>query len=112
VGRDETPVESSPAEEVLVNLHSKHGVAALYEQYGPVVYRRCLRLVEDADAARDATEEVFLAIVRNRAQLEDREVLPWIYRVATDHCLKLRRGVQSEVERAAGQRHIALRRAQ
>jgi RNA polymerase sigma-70 factor (ECF subfamily) len=57
-----------------------------------VVYRRCLRLLRDGDAAADATQEVFVQLVRNMEALEDRAtVLPWIYRVATNHCLNVRR---------------------
>lgn len=64
----------------------------LFERYGPVVYRRCLRLLRDPDAAADATQEVFVRLVRNMEALEDRvTVLPWIYRVATNHCLNVRR---------------------
>lgn len=66
--------------------------AELFERYGPVVYRRCLRLLRDPEAAADATQEVFVQLVRNIEALEDRTtVLPWIYRVATNHCLNLRR---------------------
>jgi RNA polymerase sigma-70 factor, ECF subfamily len=72
--------------------------AELYRQYGPAVYRRCLRLLKDREAARDATQEVFVKLVRDIARLDDPSiVLPWIYRVATNHCLnqlrnKTRRG--------------------
>jgi RNA polymerase sigma-70 factor (ECF subfamily) len=67
-------------------------VAELYGRYGPVVYRRCLRLLHDREAARDATQEVFVRLVKDMARLEDREsVLPWIYRVATNHCLNVLR---------------------
>jgi RNA polymerase sigma-70 factor, ECF subfamily len=66
--------------------------AELFERYGPVVYRRCMRLLSNPDAAADATQEVFVRLVRDMEKLEDRAtVLPWIYRVATNHCLNLRR---------------------
>jgi RNA polymerase sigma-70 factor (ECF subfamily) len=66
--------------------------ARLYRELGPAVYRRCLRLLGDREAARDATQEVFVKLLRDMKRLEDREtVLPWIYRVATNHCLNLRR---------------------
>jgi RNA polymerase sigma-70 factor (ECF subfamily) len=66
--------------------------ARLYREYGPAVYRRCLRLLRDRDAAQDATQEVFVRLVGNMARLEGRQdVIPWIYRVATNHCLNLRR---------------------
>ncbi|HEY6104841.1 MAG TPA: sigma-70 family RNA polymerase sigma factor [Anaeromyxobacteraceae bacterium] len=66
--------------------------ARLYRDHGPAVYRRCLRLLKDKEAARDATQEVFVKLVRDMRRLEDRETaVPWIYRVATNHCLNLRR---------------------
>jgi RNA polymerase sigma-70 factor, ECF subfamily len=62
--------------------------AELYRRYGPAVYRRCLRLLKDREAARDATQEVFVKLVREIAKMDDPTVvLPWTYRVATNHCL-------------------------
>lgn len=62
--------------------------AELYRTYGPAVYRRCLRLLKDREAASDATQEVFVKLVRDIAKLDDPAIiLPWIYRVATNHCL-------------------------
>ncbi len=62
--------------------------AKLYREHGAVVYRRCLRLLKNRDAARDATQEVFMKLVRNIQQLDSRpDLVPWLYRVATNHCL-------------------------
>ncbi len=67
-------------------------IASLYRELGPAVYRRCLRLLRDREAARDATQEVFVKLVRDIGRLADRETaLPWIYRVATNHCLNVLR---------------------
>jgi len=76
--------------------------ARLYRELGPAVYRRCLRLLGgDREAARDATQEVFVRLVRDMERLQDREtVLPWIYRVATNHCLNLRRDAGRRREEA------------
>jgi RNA polymerase sigma-70 factor (ECF subfamily) len=64
----------------------------LYKTYGAAIYRRCLRLLGDREAARDATQEVFGKLMRDATKLESRDsALPWIYRVATNHCLNLRR---------------------
>ena len=64
----------------------------LYRELGPVVYRRCLRLLGDRAAAEDATQEVFVKLLRDMDRLKDREtVLPWVYRVAMNHCLNVRR---------------------
>jgi RNA polymerase sigma-70 factor (ECF subfamily) len=67
-------------------------IASLYRELGPAVYRRCLRLLKDREAARDATQEVFVKLLRDIDRLAQRETaLPWIYRVATNHCLNLLR---------------------
>jgi len=73
-------------------VSGREKVAELYKLYGPAIYRRCLRLLGDKEAARDATQEVFGKLMRDVAKLEGRDTaLPWIYRVATNHCLNLRR---------------------
>jgi len=73
-----------------------------YGLYGPSVYRRCLRLLKEPEAAKDATQEVFVKLVRHMDRLSDREtVLPWIYRVATNHCLNLRRNASRRGDDAA-----------
>jgi RNA polymerase sigma-70 factor (ECF subfamily) len=75
--------------------------AQLYREYGPAVYRRCMRLLRDREAARDATQEVFVKLLRDPSLFERREtVLPWIYRVATNYCLNLRRNGLRRGERA------------
>lgn len=67
-------------------------VALLYQRFGPAVYRRCLGLLRDKEAARDATQEVFQKLLRDQQRLSERDdVLPWIWRVATNHCLNERR---------------------
>jgi RNA polymerase sigma-70 factor (ECF subfamily) len=57
-------------------------VTRLYRELGPVVYRRCLRLLGDRAAAEDATQEVFLNLRRDArrrgedALAEDLDVVP------------------------------------
>jgi RNA polymerase sigma-70 factor (ECF subfamily) len=63
-------------------------ISQLYRRLGPLIYRRCLRLLRDPDNARDATQEVFVRALKHAGSLEaDRECLPWLYRVATNYCL-------------------------
>ena len=76
-------------------------IAELYRTWGPAIYRRCLRLLRDQEAARDATQEVFRKALSSPARLQDPETaLPFIYRVATNHCLNERRnaGRRGETE--------------
>ena len=73
-------------------MDHREAAARLYRDYGPVVFRRCLRLLRNREAAQDATQEVFMRLVRNMERLEDRGgALPWIYRVTTNHCLNVLR---------------------
>jgi RNA polymerase sigma-70 factor (ECF subfamily) len=79
-------------------------VSRLYRELGPVVYRRCLRLLGDRAAAEDATQEVFVKLLRDMDRLKDREtVLPWVYRVAMNHCLNLRRDARRRGQDALAQ---------
>jgi len=67
-------------------------IAELYERIGPTIYRRCLKLLRDPERARDATQDVFVKVVREAPRIEEMvEALPWIYRTATNHCLNLLR---------------------
>ena len=73
-------------------MDHREAAARLYRDYGAAVYRRCLRLLRNREAAQDATQEVFVRLVRNMERLEDRGgALPWIYRVTTNHCLNVLR---------------------
>lgn len=63
-------------------------VTDLYRQWGAALYRRCLKLLGDDAAAQDATQEVFLRLIRQADRLVPGDgYLGWIYRVATNHCL-------------------------
>jgi RNA polymerase sigma-70 factor (ECF subfamily) len=60
----------------------------LYERYGRAIYSRCHRLLADAAAAEDATQETFLRVYRHLHAVPDAdEALRWIYRVATNYSL-------------------------
>jgi RNA polymerase sigma-70 factor (ECF subfamily) len=67
-------------------------IAQLYRRLGPVVYRRCLRLLLDREAAQDATQEVFLKLLAHPEKLSDPEAaVAWIFEVSTNYCLNQRR---------------------
>jgi RNA polymerase sigma-70 factor (ECF subfamily) len=82
--------------------------AELYRRYGPAVYRRCLKLLRDREAAKDATQEVFVKLVRDMARLDDAETaLPWMYRVATNHCLNVLRSGRRHGDQRLGDWEVA-----
>jgi RNA polymerase sigma-70 factor (ECF subfamily) len=62
-------------------------LVALYGQYGAIVYARCRRMLGDAAAAEDVTQDTFLRVLRHPGCIPDENVLPWLYRIATNLCL-------------------------
>jgi RNA polymerase sigma-70 factor, ECF subfamily len=63
-------------------------VASAYREYGGAVFARCARILRDDEVARDVTQEVFVRCFDRRTQLRPgRELLAWLYRVATNLCL-------------------------
>lgn len=69
-------------------------VDALYRQFGPAIFRRCLKLLRDPAEAEDATQEVFVRVFRSLERFTYGDsALPWLYQIATRHCLhRLRDG--------------------
>jgi RNA polymerase sigma-70 factor (ECF subfamily) len=63
---------------------------ALYLRFAEVVFRRCFKLLRNEELADDATQEVFLRLVREIGSDRPPDyVLSWVYRTATNHCLDL-----------------------
>ncbi|MFL5361576.1 MAG: RNA polymerase sigma factor [Myxococcales bacterium] len=74
-------------------------VVELYKLYGPAIHRRCYRLLGDKDAVHDATQEVFIRLIRNVRKLPTRDsAIRWIYRVSINHCLHLIRNAARHSE--------------
>jgi len=66
----------------------------LFRAHGPAVYRRAFRLLGSRADAEEATQEVFLRVMRS-AERDDRRaaVTTWLYEVTTNYCLnRLRDG--------------------
>jgi len=63
-------------------------VEELYERYSRSVFRRARRLLGDDEAAKDATQEVFLRILRmNPLPALEPNPMAWLYRTTTNLCL-------------------------
>jgi len=59
----------------------------LFRQYGPMVLRRCQRLLGDADEAADAAQEVFVKLLENSERMHGEYPSSLLWRMATHHCL-------------------------
>ena len=62
-------------------------VESLYRSHGPMVLRRCRRLLRDEGKALDAMHDVFVEILRRRDTLDDRAPAALLLRTATNVCL-------------------------
>lgn len=58
-----------------------------YARYGPMVLRRCRRLLGDEAAARDAMHDVFVRLLQSEARLTSEGPSALLYRMATNVCL-------------------------
>jgi RNA polymerase sigma-70 factor (ECF subfamily) len=62
-------------------------IEAYYARYGPMVLRRCRRLLKDEQSAFDAMQEVFLKVLLARDRLTGTFPSALLYRMATNLCL-------------------------
>ncbi len=62
-------------------------VEELYQRYGPMVMRRCRQLLREENEALDATQDVFVQILKRRDRLEMTHPSSLLYRIATNLCL-------------------------
>ena len=60
---------------------------AYYCNYGPMVLRRCRKLLGDEQAARDAMHDVFVQILSRADELVDQAPSSLLFRIATNVCL-------------------------
>jgi RNA polymerase sigma factor (sigma-70 family) len=66
-------------------------VEALYRKYGPMVLRRCKRLLADEEKALDAMQDTFVRVLRHSDRLNDRAPSSLLYCIATNVCLNILR---------------------
>ena len=66
-------------------------IEGAYLRYGPMVLRRCRRLLRHDAKAQDALQDVFVALLRHGDHLDDSAMGALLMRIATNVCLnKLR----------------------
>jgi RNA polymerase sigma factor (sigma-70 family) len=67
--------------------YQKIDIEAYYSRYGPMVLRRCRRMLKDEQSAFDAMHEVFLKVLSNQSRLTGAYPSALLYRIATNVCL-------------------------
>jgi RNA polymerase sigma-70 factor (ECF subfamily) len=64
----------------------------LYEQYGFLIFRTCMRILHSEDDAKDALQTVFLKLLEEYSFIRDQQrVVPWILKAAKNHCFNVLR---------------------
>jgi RNA polymerase sigma-70 factor, ECF subfamily len=75
-----------------------------FERYGPMVMRRCRAMLRNETEAQDATQDVFVALLRAEERLQDEAPAALLLRVATNVCLNRLRTRRRRPEDADDQR--------
>ena len=70
-------------------LNQEINVEEYYRLYGPMVLRRCRKLLGDEEKALDAMQEVFVKLVLNQKRLKGDYPSSLLYRIATNICLNV-----------------------
>jgi RNA polymerase sigma-70 factor (ECF subfamily) len=98
-------VRGPPAECHTLSSPDPRAIATLFENQGPMVFRRALRLLGSVEDAKEATQEVFIRLLR-AGELQPRlSMTAWLYQITTNYCLnQLRDGKQRNKLR---ERHVA-----
>jgi len=62
-----------------------------YKKYAPMVFRRCLFLLKNEDEALDASQDVFVNLLRGKQRLHGKFLSSLLYTIATNICLNILR---------------------
>jgi len=78
-------------------------IEAWYKKYGPMVIRRCRRILGDEEEALDAVQDVFVNLLRDKLRLHGQFPSSLLYTMATNVCLnRLRRKKRETVRDFSG----------
>lgn len=79
---------ATPAPQAAVDRLPQAQLARLFELHAPRVYRRALRLLGNPADAEEATQEVFVRVMKGADGFRgDAQVTTWLYQVTTNYCL-------------------------
>ena len=61
----------------------------IYSLYSPQIFRVCMGYVNDAEQAKDLTQETFISVWKNLSTFRNEsKISTWIFRIATNNCLR------------------------
>jgi len=84
-------IKAQPQDLEKAAIELKNGSAEafhlLYQEYNQKVYRFCLRLLEDTNAAQDAFQETFIKVFEHRKEFRGGNFTAWLFTIARHTCL-------------------------
>lgn len=76
----------------MVGSRSSRDVGELFKLHGAAVYRRAFRLLGRREDAEEATQEVFIRVMRGIEGFDNRSgITTWLYQITTNFCLNFMR---------------------
>lgn len=74
-----------------LSAKARRQAESIYREYNVILRRRCRRLLRDDVMVDDAMQDIFWTLCRSIDDYrgEQDQILPWLYRITTTHCLKL-----------------------
>ncbi|MBN1760415.1 MAG: sigma-70 family RNA polymerase sigma factor [Chitinispirillaceae bacterium] len=71
-----------------VTRGKENEVRILYERYASMVFRRCRMFLKSEDEAWDATQEVFMKLMRSLDTITKKDsIYSWLLSASTNHCI-------------------------
>ena len=67
---------------------SQHYLATLYQRYAGLLFGVCLKYLEDAEAAQDASADIYEELITKVARHDIDNFKGWLYMLAKNHCLQ------------------------
>jgi RNA polymerase sigma factor (sigma-70 family) len=62
----------------------------LYRRYGGKVFAKCISMLADDGAARDATQDIFIKILLNLSKFNEQSSFStWVYSISYNYCIDL-----------------------
>lgn len=59
----------------------------LYERYSHLVLGVCIKYLKDTEAAKDATQQIFIKLLEDLKRFNIEKFKPWLFQVARNFCL-------------------------
>ncbi len=70
-----------------VHRHEHGAFTCLYERYAHIVLGVCFKYLKETEAAKDATQQIFIKLLDDLKRFEIAAFKPWLLQVVRNYCL-------------------------